>query len=325
MHEVGTCDEDLTDSHHAAAGRAMRKITRVPGTYRSFVVTTSDATRVHHIEAELLEHLLDIGLPHRGSGPERKFDRLDLENIGIELQLLCPRWAAMRWWSRVLPSRVTPGPTAWTLTVKADCPTPTQDHDCQMIYYPGVISATEPEHVYRQASDEYKIELTTDWVDHSFGEQFNALIEQILPIEFHLLPRQLTNDAGFVTQTGLAECRLATSFLVRAAATLDLPVRPVSGFFLAQPFAIRHWWVEFQDGGTWLAADPFLLNTFIRWGLADREEWPVNRSPCGVLWPDAVPGRRLATHGGVPAKVVTKLTAPRSLPTTRQHARKGTS
>lgn len=321
MREIAKCAEDSVGSYNAAAESAMRKIARVPGTYRNFTVSAADATRVQHIEPGLLELVLDLGLPHSGSGRERRFDRLDLENLGIELQLPCPRWTAMRWWSRVLPSRVTPGPTAWTMTLKADCPTPAQAHDCQVTYHPGVVSASEPDEVHCESAVEYPIELTTHWVDHCFGEQFNALIEQILPVEFHLLPNQLTKDTAFVAHTGLAECRLATSFLVRAAAELGLPVRPVSGFFLARPFSIRHWWVEFREGGTWLAADPFLLSTFLRWGLANQEAWPVNRSPGGVLWPDAVSGRRLATHGGVPVKAVTMISAPRPLPPDRQRAR----
>jgi hypothetical protein len=310
LYKVTEWPDDLADSYGAAARDVMSKVARVPDIYRDFAVTEAEAVRVQGIKSELLRYLLDLGLPHRGSAHERRFDRLDLDNIALELHLPCPRWVAMRGWSRVLPRQVIPRRVEWTLKLKAHCPMSTQKHACEVVYYPGAVTAREPKLVRAHGSGEYRIDLATRWVSHCFSEQFNVLIERILPLEFHFLPEPLTREEGFAAETGLADCYLATRLLVSAGIDCGLPVRPVSGIFLAKPFATRHRWVEFQDGGTWLAADPFLLNAFNRWGLSDPSEWPANRSPSGVLWPLREPSSQLASHDGAPTKVIMFLSSP---------------
>ncbi len=302
------------------AARAVEKVRKIPDTFREFSVSAADAARVHRIDPGALERLLDLGLPHSGTGSDRRFDRLDLDNIGIDLRLPCPRWTAMRWWSRALPDRITPGVTAYDLVLKTDCPTPERPHDCEVVFYPGTVKPGEPAAVRRRPHEEYRIELTTQWVDHCFGEPFTVLIGEILPIEFHLMPKPLTADPGFAATAGLADCRMATDLLARTANRLGLPVRPVAGLFLARPFAIRHWWIEVLDDGVWVAADPFLLNAFLRWGITDPSRWPVSRSPSGVLWELAVPSMPMASHGGESAKTVKALSAPRPAAADRRTA-----
>lgn len=299
------------EERSASEAHAVDKAGRIPGSLKQFTVDAADAARLHGIGSELQQRLLDLGLAHRGSGAERRFDRLDLDNIGIDLRLPCPRWTAMRWWSRSLPARVVPGPSEYDLVLRTECPTPELEHACEVVFHPGTVKSGEPADVSRRPLEEYRIELTTQWTDHCFGEAFSALIAEILPVEFHLMPEPLVSDPGFVAAAGLADCRMATAFLTRAAARLGVPARPVAGLFLARPFALRHWWIELLDDGAWIAADPFLLNTFQRWGITQSAHWPANRSPSGVLWQLAVPATPIASHGGVPMKNVNVLSSPR--------------
>lgn len=50
---------------------------------------------------------------------------------------------------------------------------------------------------------------------YQFIEPFTGLIERAAGVAFHLLPTELTADPGFVADTGLADCVLATLYLAR--------------------------------------------------------------------------------------------------------------
>lgn len=291
------------------AARIVERVKKIPDRYRRFSVPARDAVRVHHFTPALLEHLLDLGLPHSGTGTTRVFDLLDMENIGIELHLPCPRWIAMRWWSRVLPAHVVSGPRTLRLTLGANCPTPSQAHDCEVVLHPGTVVQGEPARISARPPADHHLTLTTRWVAHHFGEPFSPLIAEVTPLVYHRLPQPLTRDPGFVRETGLANCRAASDFLIAAAKRLDLPVRPSAGLFLADLFAVRHWWAEFHDQGRWLPADPFLLSAFARWGVVDPAAWPANRSPSGALWKLADPTGPIASHCGRQLKVTKRLLA----------------
>jgi hypothetical protein len=269
--------------HETAAARTMARIRRVPDRYRLFTHSTADATRVHRIRPDLLASLLDLGLPHRGAGAERWFDRLDLENIGLGLRLPGTRWTAMRWWSSSFSGRWTGDPVTRTLAINAVCPAPDRPHPCRLRLDPLVAAAGVPGSV-RRSPRGFTVDVTSTPVDHLFGEPFTPLIERIRPVEFHLLPESLTTDVGFALHSGLADCRLATRLLVGLGRELAVPVRTAIGVLLTSPFPTWHSWVEFDTGDRWLAADPFLLNAFARWAVVDTAEWPMNRSPQGLLW-----------------------------------------
>ncbi|MBR7831787.1 transglutaminase domain-containing protein [Actinospica durhamensis] len=305
---------DVADGVPPLVAHAVEKTLRIPDSHRDFTVPAADAARVHRFDSGLMEQLLDLGLAHRGSGAERRFDQLDLENIGIDLRLPCPRWTAMRWWSNALPSRVEPSAMDWTLTLKVACPTRESAHECDLRYHPAAVSAGEPEFALPDSAGEFRIELTTRWTDHRFGEAFTGLFASILPFEFHLMPQVLGHDARFAADTGLADCRQASILLAETASRTGITARRVSGLFLARPFAIWHYWIEVLDGGRWIAADPFLLNAFIRWDVVDAGAWPVDRSPSGVLWRLPEPRGPFATHGGAALKAVRALSAPRPRP-----------
>lgn len=129
-----------------------------------------------------------------------------------------------------------------------------------------------------------------------FGPAFAPLVAAATALRFHVLPAALSADLGFLRATGLADCRLATRHLTGLGAGAGLGVRPVEGRFVATPYAVWHTWVDFRTDDGWLAADPFLLGAFDRWGIIDGAQWPADRSPHGLLRPLAE-----TWHAGRPA------------------------
>jgi hypothetical protein len=277
----------------------MRRITRVPDSFRAFDVTVQEAARIHHVGPQLLERLLDGGLPHRRGGDGPRLDRLDLENVGIALRLATPRWTAMRSWRRCLDACPRTGQVRHRLTVSVACPTP-GTHHCDLALHPAAVAAGDAG-TLRPSVGGFSLDLTATAVDHRFGAPFTELIECVRPLEYHLLPRALVTDLRFVMDTGLADCVSATMLLVHQARSGGIPVRPAVGYLLMAPFPTWHSWVEFGVDGGWLAADPFMLNALVAWEVADPAQWPANRSPNGLLWRCHTERFALVAHAGEPA------------------------
>jgi hypothetical protein len=275
---------------------AVAKVLRVPDRYRRFTVPKSSAAQLYGVSEELLAELLCLGLPCCGG----RFDRLDLDNIGLALRLPCSRNKAMRWWSRSLAqSRVRP--LADTVQILARCPFPRHPGDCNFALAAELADTLIAREEQESSAVSFKVRISLSSSTWVFGPAFSDLFKRVLPLEFHLLPPPLTEDLGFVTSTGLAECQLATVYLVSEAAALGLPVRAARGIFVANPYPVEHSWIECRvDDGRWVAADPFLLNAFLRWGIISAPEWTIDSSPQGVVWRTGAPEGRLVTHGGQP-------------------------
>lgn len=288
------------DDHRPSAQSAVARVLRVPTVYRKFSVLQSALADLYGISEGLLTELLDLGLPHRRG----RFDRLDLDNIGLALRLPCTRNKAMRWWSRSLTQSRTK-PVAGTLRIQARCPQPGHSGECGFALASELadrlVAAQEP----GPFTAWFTVRASLTAATWTFRAPFSDLFRRVLPLEFHLLPWPLANDLRFLASTGLAECRLATAFLVREADEFGLPVRAARGIFVANPYPVEHSWIDcFVDDGRWLAADPFLLNAFLKWGIVDRQEWAIDSSLQSVLWRTGAPEGGLVTHRGNPAPYV---------------------
>jgi hypothetical protein len=287
----------LTPGPDAAADEyvlaaVVQRLLQVPNSYRKFEVGARQAARLHRVGPDLLSRLLDLGMPHREGV---LLDVMDLENVGLALRLATPRWTAMRSWRRCLQQCPRSGSVAHRLTIQVRCPQP-QCHDCDVALHPLVMTAAQPQTV-RRTRDGFCLDLTATAVDHHFEGPFAALVDAVRDLHFQLLPAQLAADLDFVARTGLADCVSATEMLLRAGREHGIRLRPAVGLLLTTPYPTWHRWIEVDTGGTWLAADPFLLGVFARWGIVDPGLWPVNRSPQGVLWrchTDAFP---MVVHG----------------------------
>jgi len=280
----------------AELSEVVRRLSLVPSAYRVFQVDAREAARLYRIGPTLLRRLLDLGLPHRGRGDDLRLDRLDVENIGLALRLATPRWTAMRSWRRCLRACPRSGQVRHRLTVEARCPVPAPHH-CDLALHPLAVAAAEAASVRRRA-DGFDLDLTVAAVDHQFGEPFPALAEAVAGLEFHLLPAPLVADLDFVARTGLSDCAAATQLLIRAGREHGIRLRPAVGYLLTTPFPTWHQWIEVDAGAGWLAADPFILGVFARWGVVDAAQWPVNRSPQGILWRCHTDPFPVVTHAG---------------------------
>ena len=276
---------------------AVARVLRVPDRYRRFAVHESAVAELYGISVEFLVQLLDLGLPSRAC----RFDRLDLDNIGLALRLPCSRNRAMRWWSRSLADSRS-RPLADTLSVRARCPVPGHPGACDFALAAELADTLIARKEQADGAVWFKIRVSlaaSTWV---FGPPFTELFQRVLPLEFHLLPSPLADDLGFLASTGLANCYLATAFLVSEATKLGLPVRSAEGIFVANPYPVEHSWIECRvDAERWMAADPFLLNAFRRWGIIEDPEWTIDQSLQSVLWRIEARTGRLVTHSGLVA------------------------
>ena len=288
----------------------VERLRRVPDTARMFSESAAEARRLHRVDQNLQTQLLDLGIPHRGTAREPRFDSLDLANVGLGLGLRCPRWLAMRWWSKSLTQVVPDQRLEYRIELSASCPAPGHDGACRFEIHPRLRAAMQPGTCQETKPGSFAFEVQLDSGREHFGGPFTELIDQIRPLQFHLLPYPLNTDLGFLRHSGLADCRLATNHIHRLGRSLGLPVRPTAGYFVAPPYATVHVWLEFQVDGHWRSADPFLLNALNRWGIVNPEQWPPHRSPQGLLWPVHHEFIELLTHNGqdvllYPAMVVT--------------------
>lgn len=284
----------------------VRTLRRVPDAHRCFTVGATEVSRVHRIDAALLERLLCMGLPHQRAGRSRRFDPFDVANIGLLLHLPSPRRMGMRWWAESFRVGSARGRRTYTVrfsvAAKAGL---TGDRSLE----PRVVAAAVPGSVESVSEGTYTLRASVAANQHYFGTTYEPLFRETSAIQFHLIPASLRGDLGFLAETGLADCKLATNFLVTRGAELGLPVRSAEGLFMARPYAFQHRWIELEEDGTWIAADPFFLQALGRWGIVDADVWPPHRSPQSVLWRLHATYVPLMWNGRLPAEATVSVLA----------------
>ncbi|WP_317860269.1 hypothetical protein [Streptomyces sp. Wh19] len=292
----------MTEYADSFVEHAIDKILRVPSRYRRFNQCTDQAAALHRIDEPLLERLLDLGLPHRQAGRERRFDALDLENIAMSLRLPCPRRIALQWWSRTLNNTAEDenNRLPYELRIGAPCPVP-HSGACDFALHHLVEAAAGSVAPQTVSPGSYTLHISRPRCHIRFGTFLDFLVCKAKALEFHLIPDELEHDMGFVAETGLADCKLGNRYLAREAASEGLNTRLVAGLLLSRPVAAWHWWMKVQFGDAWYAADPFLLQTLATWKVADTTIWPPDRSPEELFWELGDHYVYLVTHNGVGA------------------------
>lgn len=263
--------------------QVVERTLRIPETAKRFEVSTDEAQAEYYVPAEVLADLLDLGLAARGEGDHRRFDPLDLENVALDLRLPTPQRRAMDWWSRSLLAEPRDGEVVYSVNANAKCPEPGHPGDCQFEIDPLLAAACRPDSLRtKPAGAAFDIVITHR--NLRFGGRYTELIERLAALHFHILPDAVQADLGFLRETGLANCGLATRYAQVLGEELGLPVRPSCGYFVTAPFMTGHSWPEFQWEGDWVAADPFILTAISRWGVAGGEHWPADRSTAPLTW-----------------------------------------
>lgn len=234
---------------------------RVPNQYRRFEQDASVALRIFRISAPVLSALSDLGFPHRSSSGERFFDELDLANASLAMRLPSPRYLAMRRWPDVLRAVVDNRPVRYEVEVVAECDSATPGHQCDF-RLPAEVRAL------RAGPDLDAQRFTLRREVAGTGEapqELRQLFAEVSGFEFHFLPDALRSDLSFLAATWLADCELATRYLVRRAAEEGWAARRSFGLLLSSPYSLEHYWPEVQLDGAWAAFDPHLINSLVRW------------------------------------------------------------
>lgn len=111
------------------------------------------------------------------------------------------------------------------------------------------------------------------------GSGLRILFDAAGELTFHFLPEELSEDLGFLRETGLANCYSAGRHLAALGTEAGLARRPAFGLFVSPPFSNRHAWIEIAVDGRRLPTDPFFVRTLTEWGLLDPQAWPPHRAP----------------------------------------------
>ncbi|MDH6145166.1 MULTISPECIES: hypothetical protein [Kitasatospora] len=291
---------------------AVERARMVPDRYRTFAADPSHNASVFGLQDGLLQELLDLGLPHERRDGRLFLDPLDLENTTHLLGLPSPYRSALDLWSRSLRDPDSLTGSRYQITLRWTCPAPGHAAQCRFAAATQALAAVLQETGPAQA-DSLTVQVETADTWHDFGKAIEPLVAAAAELAFHKVRWPLAGDPGFVRETGLAECRLATRHLLRVAEEAGIAAGAACGFFLGLPFPAPHAWLEVRTEDGWCAADPFFLGTLHGWGVLDPHDWPVRRSPRQLLWRTGVEFSShvpLLTHNGhsVPVRVTARRT-----------------
>ena len=278
---------------------------RVPDSHRVFTEPRALAVRIHRIADRLLDELVELGLPVRIQGSDQFFDRNDLVNTGLRLGLDSPQRRSLMLLGAALAAGAEDKRIRRTLDIVGRCPNPGHDGACEFTLARWLAEVPDVTAAIAVAPHHLRLELELDGGPERRlprGETVHALLHSLDDVEFHHLPDALAGDLGFLRETRLADCRLATHHLVGQGLAAGLEVRPAFGVFLAPPMSVPHCWIELRDGGEWRRADPFFLRALAGWGIVDGALWPADREPVGAYWKVADALRAFVFHDGAPLR-----------------------
>ncbi len=250
------------------------RVRRVPDRHRVFDQDASAVAKIHRIGAPILSDLLDLGFPHRSSGGERYFDKLDLENVSLALRLPSPRYLAMRRWPDVIRAVVENRPVRYDLEVVAECDSAMPGHECDFRLPAQVLAlGVGPDSTARKFTLSREVKDTAG--PGEAPQELRRLFAEVSGFHFHILPEALYGDLSFLADTSLADCELASGFLARRAAEEGWEARRSFGLLLSSPYSLPHFWPEVRLDGVWTAFDPHLINSLVRWEVLAPGEVPA--------------------------------------------------
>lgn len=257
---------------------------RVPIALRDFVVSMERAVREFGVPEHTLSLAVDLGLPHSGTH-DPEFDRRDLRNLLLALATPSPQIDVIASVAEALiHGEGEAGPLDRQVDLFLRC---TKDHDgdCDLQALPDVSS--ERTVIERMNARRFtaSFSLRSGPREHLIlTEEQRVAFDEVANVQFFHLPFALTNDLGFFSETGLADCRLALKALLTVARRDGAKIRPLAGLLVAPPAALTHSWIEVESDGKWREADPFYIRSLVGWGLLPADEWPDDRIPKGVHW-----------------------------------------
>jgi hypothetical protein len=182
-------------------------IRRVPDRYRRYTEPTARALNFHRIPRELLDELLDHGLPHARQGDDLLFCRRDLNNVTLRHRLRSPQRVALRLIAKALSTSQDGPPVARELEVQGRCPEPGHPGTCDFRLSDRLAEASTAEDMADAEPGplRFRVRLPTRPLDFfSFTPEQLALIDSLTELEYHHLPHALSMDTAFAEDSGYA-------------------------------------------------------------------------------------------------------------------------
>ncbi|WLW54335.1 hypothetical protein [Streptomyces sp. YU58] len=278
------------------------RVRRVPDRYRVFDQDTSTAQRIFRLGDPVLSELLDLGLPHRSSGGERYFDELDLANASLALRLPSPRYLAMRRWPEIFRSVVDDRPVRYEVQVSAECGSDGPGHECDFRLPEEVLAlGADPDPAGRRFTLRREVGATQHTGEAPQG--LPQLFDEVSRFQFHILPVALYGDMSFLAATSLANCELASRYLVRRATEDGYEARRSFGLLLSSPYSLHHFWPEVRIDGVWTAFDPYMIISLERWEVLKPSEVPTTQILNSAVFRIAEDWTELVEDAGRPTRV----------------------
>lgn len=277
----------MTGVDPGALRLVVERVSRVPTRHRAFTTAYQRARQFYRIPGPVLDQLLDLGFPHQRGGDGLAFDRNDLRSASLILGLRSPQRTAFLAMAGALAAAESNPAGAYAMRIEGSCPDPGHPGECDYALSAAVGRSPAVCRLAAAGAGRFALDLRVGpggRHDLTLSGGLRRLVEEAARLQFHLIPKGLTGDLGFVAETGLADCTLAMRFLTARGAQLGVAVRGATGLCLSRPFANRHCWLELRQAGRWLPADPFFLNALAGWGLLDGTAWPPHRCPAGAYW-----------------------------------------
>ena len=278
------------------------RVRLVPDQHRVFNHDTSIAQRVFRLGEQVLSDLLDLGLPHHSTGGERYFDELDLANASLALHLPSPRNLAMRRWPEALRAVVENRPIRYEVEAVAECGSAAPGHQCDFRLSAEVLAlGAGPDAAARKLTLTREVRPTG--LPGEGPQELQRLFGEVSGFHFHILPQALYGDLSFVAATSLADCELATRYLVGRAIEEGWEARRSFGLLLSSPYSLGHYWPEVRLDGVWTAFDPHLINSLVRWEVLAPSQVPTAQVLNSVFFRVADDWIPFVEDAGHPARV----------------------
>ncbi|MFI9168371.1 hypothetical protein [Streptomyces lincolnensis] len=280
----------------------VERVRRVPDRYRVFDQDTSTALRIFRLGDPVLSDLLDLGLPHQSSGGERYFDELDLANASLALRLPSPRYLAMRRWPEIFRSVVDDRPVRYEVAVSAACGSDVPDHQCDFRLPEEVLAlGADPDLAARRFT--LHREVGASGRTGEVPQGLRQLFAEVSRFQFHILPVALYGDLSFLAATSLANCELASRYLVQRANEDGYEARRSFGLLLSSPYSLHHFWPEVRLDGVWTAFDPYMILSLERWEVLKPSEVSATQVLNSAVFRIAEDWIELVEDAGRPAPV----------------------
>lgn len=293
----------MTTQTTASAATVVEWMRSIPSELRSFEVTPTDAAQLHGVGGELLEQLLDLGMPAAIGDGVPRFDARDLENAALHLGLRSVQRWAMESWRKTLEQAAGLPAARYRLAFSARCDAHDDAERFDLLAPPG------ERHTWTAGSEPLgvSVELPNAWPSLPAGA--DEVAAAVSGLHFFEVPPPLRDEIGFARETRLAGCGIAAQLIVEECRAHGLEARPAFGLLLSRPYATPHVWTELAVDAAWVPFDPHLLTTLARHAGLDAGAWPPTRSPGAILVRLADWREPLATHDGhlATAKVRTRI------------------